>query len=366
MKIVLYLVIALHGIIHVFGFLKAYDLFHFKGISQPVSKPLGILWLISCILFGSTLFLLMKDYRLWWVFGIIAIVLSQVLIFLFWQDTKFGSIPNVLILVPCIVGFFQATFSNKIVEERQAMLSSVTIHQSSSQQKSINTLPIPVQKWLRKSGIDEKAQIKKVYLTQDIKMKLKPEQKNWNTGQAEQYFTIYPPGFNWSVDLNMNALLSIQGRDRFENGIGEMLMKIVSIFSVVDVKDNEKINQAALQRYLAEIIWFPSAALSPHIKWETLDDHTAKATFHYKNIKGSGVFHFNEQGDFKRFTAKRYKDTDDTAKKHEWIAEATEWNTINGVRVPTKLSVTWKLAQKDWTWLELEITELKYTIVSSQ
>jgi hypothetical protein len=37
---------------------------------------------------------------------------------------------------------------------------------------------------------------------------------------------------------------------------------------------------------------------------------------------------------------------------------------MNGVKIPVKLTATWKLDEGDWTWLKLEITEIKYNIKS--
>lgn len=364
MKIALYILIALHGVIHLLGFLKGFNLYDFNGITKSISKPLAILWFISFILFTVTTLLSAIDNELWWLVGLIAVIVSQILILIFWQDAKFGSLPNIIILITCIVGYGQFSFTNIINNEAITILSKSKPAANKIELNRIKELPSPVQNWLIKSGINEEIEIENVYLLQDIRMKLKPEQTKWSQAKAKQYFTINPPAFNWSVDMSMNPILSIKGRDKFEDGKGEMLMKIASLFKVVDVKENEKINQAALQRYLAEIVWFPTAALSPNIEWEPIDNIKARATFDFKGTKESGIFYFNQKGDFLKFVTMRFKDSDDAAQKFEWIAEAIEWNEINGIRIPTKVRATWNLEDVSWTWLELEITELKYNIES--
>ncbi len=362
MRIAFLILIGLHGIIHLLGFFKAFQISDIEALSQPISRSFGILWLIGFVLFGLTLFLLIRNNVYWWSVGIVAIIVSQSLIFLFWQDAKFGSLPNIIILLVCIVGWSYFSFTQKIKEERETILSKCNVDKELFNQQRFDALPSPVQKWLTHSGVNKQPPIANVYLKQEVKMKLKPEQKEWIQASAEQYFTINPPAFNWSVDLHMNPFFSIQGRDKFEDGKGEMLMKILSIITVVDVQDNNKINEAALQRYLAEIVWFPSAALSTFIKWEYIDEQSARATLKYKETIGSGVFYFDKNGSFTKFSTMRYKDTDDDAQKYEWIAEVLENKVINGIIVPTKLNVTWKLEDINWNWLELEITELKYNL----
>jgi hypothetical protein len=54
------------------------------------------------------------------------------------------------------------------------------------------------------------------------------------------------------------------------------------------------------------MIWVPSAALSDYVTWEEIDSTTAKSTMSYGKIIASGMFKFDENGDFVSFEAKRY------------------------------------------------------------
>ena len=33
---------------------------------------------------------------------------------------------------------------------------------------------------------------------------------------------------------------------------------------------------------------------------------------------------------------------------------------MNGINIPVKLDVSWKLGSMDWTWLKLDIVEIEY------
>ncbi|GEO21636.1 hypothetical protein CQA01_21700 [Cyclobacterium qasimii] len=239
--------------------------------------------------------------------------------------------------------------------------NSNTLENTILSEHMISDLPAIIQKWLLNNGAIGKALVYNVYLEQDLQMLMKPEQKEWNKAKARQYFTIEPPAFNWSVNLKMNPFLAVVGRDKFENGHGEMMIKLLSFFSIVDAKSNEKVNQATLQRYLAEIVWFPSFALSPYISWEAIDDYSAKATMEYNGTVGSGEFHFEENGDFKKFVAMRYKDAVDVLPT-EWTVTATKTEERNGIKIPVESKAEWKLAKGNWTWLKLKITDIRYNI----
>ena len=277
-----------------------------------------------------------------------------------WSDAKFGTIANLIILLALILSYSSFNFKSKIVKEREKLFeSSQSVSEKVITKETISELPSIIQKWLINNGTISKKPIYNVYLTQELQLKLKPEQTTWNYGMAEQYFTIQPPAFNWNINTEMNSILSIVGRDKFVDGKGEMVIKLLSLIPVANTKNNEKVNQATLQRYLAEIVWFPSASLNEYIKWEPIDDNSARAIMEYKGTEGSGVFHFNENGDFKKFIAMRYKDARD-AEPAEWTVTASETAVRNGIRIPVQSEVKWKLDDSEWTWLKLRISDIKY------
>ncbi|SFN37486.1 hypothetical protein SAMN04487989_1019 [Bizionia echini] len=362
MRIALTLVIGIHGIIHLLGFLKAFGLSEFNSISLPISKPLGLIWLLTFILFTSSTILLIVRSDYWWITGFTGVIISQYLILNNWSDAKFGTILNLIILISTLIAYSTFSFNNKIKDETTKMLESAdTTNKKVLLEPMVSDLPTVVNKWLLNSRAIGKEVIHNVYLEQDLQMLMTPEQKDWKNAKAKQYFTTKPPAFNWSVNLKMNPFLDMVGRDKFENGQGEMTIKMLSLFSIVNAQNNEKVNQATLQRYLAEIVWFPSAAISPYITWESIDKHSAKATMEYNRTKGSGVFHFDENGHFKKFVAMRYKDVND-AEPTKWTVTAIKTEERNGIIIPVELEAEWQLENGNWTWLKLIITNIEYNV----
>jgi len=362
MRIVLILVIAIHGIIHLFGFLKAFGIAEFNAISQPISKPFGLLWLSAFVLLAISTILLSVQSSYWWVIGITGAIVSQVLIISFWSDAKFGTLLNLLILVAVLLAYSSFRFEGKVRDETSRMFkNSKTLPKNLLTRPMSSHLPPIVQKWLANSNAIGKEMVYNVVLEQDLQMLMKPEQKEWKKAKAQQYFTVDPPAFIWSVDLKMNPWLKVVGRDKFEMGQGEMTIKMLSFLSMAQVKNDAKVNQATLQRYLAETVWFPSAVLSPYIEWEPINDTTAQATMRYKGTKGSGTFHFDENGYFKKFVAMRYKDANDTMPT-EWTVTAIKTDERKGLKIPVELKADWKSADSTWTWLKLKISDIHYNV----
>jgi Flp pilus assembly protein protease CpaA len=105
MRIAFFLLLIVHGLIHLMGFVKAFGLSEMKELTQPISKPLGILWLIVFLLFASVAVMYLFKYPYWWLFGLIAVFVSQTLIIYSWQDAKFGTIANAIILIVSVIGY---------------------------------------------------------------------------------------------------------------------------------------------------------------------------------------------------------------------------------------------------------------------
>jgi hypothetical protein len=252
------------------------------------------------------------------------------------------------------------SFNQMKYTETKNIISTVSFNETHIiNEQDIVSLPQSIQKWLRSSGAIGREEIKLTYVKQEALMKLKPEQTKWYSAQAIQYITTQKPAFIWTVEMNMMPLITIKGRDKSYEGKGEMLIKLNSLINIVN-EDGVKIDEGALQRYLAEIVWSPSSAISPYIEWEEIDSLTTKAIINYKGTVASGSFYFNEKGDFVKFTTMRYKDNILKAKRYPWVITVQEYKTFEGIRVPSKTKVTWELDKKDWTWLNLEIKDIKY------
>ncbi len=264
----------------------------------------------------------------------------------------------ILIIVFVLIGSYR--FNRMTDNETKNIVLNVSFKENHiiNGQDIIN-LPQPVQKWLRLSGVIGKEEIKLAYVKQKALIKLKPEQKEWYSAKSIQYITTEKPAFIWTVDMDMMPLIKIKGRDKSVEGKGDMLIKLNSLINVVNEK-GEKLDEGALQRYLAEIVWSPSSVISPLIEWEEIDSLSAKAIINYKGTVASGTFYFNEKGDFVKFTTIRYKDNTQESKRYPWVITVQEYNTFEGIRVASKMKVTWELEKGDWTWLDLEIQDIKY------
>ena len=368
MKIINVLFIVLlvfHGVIHIPGFLKAFKLAEFEQLHTDISKTGGLFWLAASLAFLLAAILYTARSEGWVYPAAVAVILSSALIILTWKDARFGMIPNVIVLFVAVVSFLTFSMNAMITREKAEILSYSGVEAPKIiMAEETMALPVPVRKWLMHSGVTERPAIQTAWVKQKAEMKMKPSQQDWTVAYAEQYITTEKPAFIWTVQMNMSQFLKFRGRDKFVDGRANMLIRMNSLVNIVNAK-GEKLDEASLQRYLAELVWYPSMALSPYITWEAIDEHSARASLSYRGTKGSGVFYFNDEGDFVKFIAQRYKGNKPDDKRYEWVITGSDYTAFEGIRVPSKMNVTWRLEEGDWTWLRLEVEDIIYNNLSS-
>lgn len=358
-KAIFSIIVLIHGLIHLLGFVKAFNIAPVTQLTKAISKPLGMVWLITGILFVAVLILYLLNKNYWPIIAAIAMVLSQVLIIAFWTDAKFGTIANILVLVIALPSFGDFLFQREIkMEQRQLLLQTKKVETTYVSKEAINRLPPIVQQWLLQAKVVDKPLANFVRLRQKGEMKSSAD-GDWMSFTAQQYFDASNPSFIWTTRVNMNPFIHMTGRDKFQDGKGEMLIKVFSLINVVNDSNNEKINSGSMLRYLGEICWFPSAAMNEYIRWEEVDATSARAIFTYKGESVAGLFKFQESGEMISFEADRFFGGGEDASLERWIVTATGHKEINNYHIPYKHEVTWKLKDGDFLWLKLEITDLE-------
>ena len=137
------------------------------------------------------------------------------------------------------------------------------------------------------------------------------------------------------------------------------MVKLLGLITVADVKGYE-VDHGELMRFLAECIWFPSAFLNDYIEWEAVDENSAKATITYGKTSATVTYHFNEKGEVTSITAKRYREVDGEFVLEDWEGEILEYREFNGLTVPSKVDIIWKLDSGDFSYDRIEVMEIEY------
>ncbi|MGE5313067.1 MAG: DUF6544 family protein [Acidobacteriota bacterium] len=360
MTLILPLIIFIHGLIHLMGFVKAYGLAELPQLGHAISRPAGMAWLTAAALFSisATAQYFNKDW--WWIAALAAVIISQILIIGAWQDAKFGTGLNVLILFVALVGAGEWKFQEDSKRQLAEFLAGRTPQRTVVTREMLSHVPPVVQRWLERSNMVGREMIHTVYMTQKGMMRTTPD-GSWMPVQAEQWFTIERPGFFWTADVKAAPGVHLAGRDEYFHGRGHMFIKALSLYTVADATGKE-VDQSTMHRFMAEAAWFPSIALSGYLRWEQIDSLRARATMTYEGVTASGIFTFTPEGDMAAFEAQRYYDRGGTTTLELWSVrnDPDGFREFDGIRIGAKSSVTWKLKEGDFNWYRLEITGVSY------
>lgn len=366
MRIAFGIIFALHGLIHLLGVVRYWRLAEVPGFASPLPadgseaglRVQGLLWLLASLTLLAAAFMLWLRSGPYWVVGGIGVVLSQALIFSAFRDAYAGTWLNVVLLVPIVLGAADARFQaqSRVLVEALMGRAAESPRASRVQQSDLSGLPPPVQRWLQGAGVVGQSRPRTVRLRQEGFMRPAPG-KGELDAHAVQYFRVDEPEFLWRVRAFGPAGLPIAGRDSYEAGRGRMVIALLSMVRVADAH-NSKIDQGALLRYLAETVWFPSAALSSFIRFQPVDDRRAQAIMTWGGVEASAEFHFDAQDRVAAITARRYFGGEPDAKLEDWEITMTAWEQRGGCLVPVRGEVAWNLPAGRYTFYRWSLPAL--------
>ncbi|HZI26488.1 MAG TPA: DUF6544 family protein, partial [Chryseolinea sp.] len=242
MRIIFSAIVIIHALIHLIGSGKEWQIpspenFNIKEIIVSPSAKLnlkGLLWWVCFIglVLAIIFYLLEKDW--WWIIAIGPVLLSQTLIILRWDEARWGTVVNIIILAAILLTYHQWKFNRVVKSDVQELLTSLSKQNSRLVTlESTQGLPVIVQKWLRRSNVIGREKASTVRLTQKGRMRTKPDAK-WMRFEADQYFTTTVPGFIWKASIDAGYLITIVGRDKYANGHGNMLIKAMSMIPIAN------------------------------------------------------------------------------------------------------------------------------------
>lgn len=217
--------------------------------------------------------------------------------------------------------------------------------------EQLEGLPAPVQRYFRYSLQENQPYISYARLQHGGQFRTNPDQK-WLSINGQEYFTTREPGFVWFGKVPL-----VSATDAYFEGKGNLKVKLLSIIKLVDAR-GEEIDQGELLRWLAETPWFPTALLpSEKLKWEPIDNNSAKIIFTDKNLAVDGIFYFNEQGQINQFKTKRYKDE---SLEENWTGYYRDYKKVEGMQIPFFAEVVWNLESGDFSYAKFKINRIEY------
>ncbi|HVU94208.1 MAG TPA: DUF6544 family protein [Puia sp.] len=246
-------------------------------------------------------------------------------------------------------------FLDEIRQERGKFLSREVAELSSDE---LAELPAPVRRYMTVCGF---AGRKKQWYAQlkwaNVEMKLSRGGR-WRKMECQQFNSVPDPVRIVHMRMRVGGVLPLEARDKFQSGRGNMLVRLLKIFTIEDVRGRE-MDESALVTVLSEALLIPAYAVQPYIRWEGVGPDRAAAFISAGESAVHGLFSFNEAGEFVRFeTLQRWRSgKGGHLQRTPWRVTAGGYVSWDGIRHPTKVTAAWLEGEE---WVEYFRGELRW------
>jgi hypothetical protein len=207
----------------------------------------------------------------------------------------------------------------------------------------LDGLPAPVQRFFRAALTDGQRIVAGVAIGQTGTFNQSATTAAWKPFTATQRVVTRRPGYFWDACIVMFPGAPVRVRDAYVAGEGILQAAVFGLFPVANLRDSGELAKGELMRFLAEAVWYPTALLpSQGIRWEAVEEHSARATLRDGAITIDLLFRFNADGlvDTMRAAA-RGQMVGVTVVQLPWEGRFWNYATRAGMRVPLEGEVAW-------------------------
>ncbi len=226
-------------------------------------------------------------------------------------------------------------------------------------EKELEGLPAPVQRFFRTVIKDGQAIVSAVKLSQQGLFNLNEMEDKWSPFTATQLVITQRPGFDWDARIQMTPGVNAFVHDAYVLGEGHLHASLLGLFTVADVRGTPEADQGELLRFFAEATWYPTALLpSQGVRWDAIDDTSARGTLTDGATTVSLVFQFNAEGAIATCRAEaRYRDK---LTAMPWSGRFWEYSVRNGMLIPLEGEVGWEYPEGIRLYFKGRITEINH------
>jgi hypothetical protein len=228
--------------------------------------------------------------------------------------------------------------------------------------RELEGLPAPVQRYFRSVLKDGQRLITAATVEHTGTFNLSQTGEQWKPFTSQQRVVTRNPGFLWDARMEMVPGLAVRVHDAYVRGEGRLRAAVLGLFSMADLHGPGDIAQGELMRFFAEAAWYPTALLpSQGVRWQAVDDHSAKATLADGTLSVTMLFNFNDAGMIESVRAEaRAAIVGKTIVMIPWEARVSSYQERNGMRVPLTGEASWLSPQGRRPYWRGAIASLAY------
>lgn len=274
---------------------------------------------------------------------------------------------NKLILLALMTPLISCKSVSKIyINEVNAELNKNPITKTETlTEEHLARLPFQVQMFLKGNGfVGKPVPMNAKIEWSNVQFRMSPH-KDWIPIKCKQFNTAMQPGRLAYLSASKFGLNIFVGRDKYQDGKGNMLIKALGLFPIQNAWGQE-MDESGLVTTLSELILLPGYTVQPYIQWKTIDSTSVIATISNKHTSVSGIFFFNSEGEIIRFLTydRNYRDLDGINKNYPWEVRVDFYIEKNGYKIPGQVRALWKTPQGEYEYFKGTVKNISFNISS--
>ncbi len=368
MRFVLVGLLALHGLIHVMGFAKAFGLAALPQLAVPISRPLGLAWLGAAALFLAAAALLGVGVRgVWALPGLLAVVLSQYVIVRSWGDAKVGTAANLLVLVPMLVAALDLRPSSLHSLYRAQARQARAGHSGDAsrvEEADLGPLPDAVRRYLRQAGVVGKPRVKAVRARFTGSMRSSHD-GGFMKFTSEQLNVFAPAARYFFMEASLHGV-PFAALHRYEAGVATMDVRVASVIPMLHGEGRE-MNQGETVTLFNDLCILAPAALvdataGGALHWSEVAPRVVDARFENAGQIITARLTFDDHFQLVGFVSEdRFQSEDGVHfQRYPWSTPLRDYRDFGGVRLASHGDATWIEPGGTFVYGRFDLEEVSY------
>ncbi len=365
LRYLFFILVLIHGLIHLLGFVKAFEWAEISELTQPVTRRAGIFWLATALLFVAAAGGWLLGGGGWSVLALAGVLCSQILLFSAWTDAKYGTVANVIILIVAVIGLGTWRFESRYRSDVRESLARVrALPTDPVTEADLAPLPSPVRRYLRYAGVVGQPRVRSVRVT--FRGEMRSRDQDWFSFTSEQYNFFDEPERFFFMQARVKGLPTV-GYHVYQEGSAGMHIKVLSLFPVVDLA-NDTLRRAETVTWFNDLCLLAPAALidDDRITWEASDSLSARARFTAADgLSITATLHFSPEGALVNFVSDDRYDIS-TQQQLRFSTPLAQFGDFGGYRLPGYGEAVWHYPEGKFAYGRFHIQEVSYNVDSFQ
>jgi hypothetical protein len=297
----------------------------------------------------------------WPILAISMAVFSQILMLTVFENTKLLSIAFIILFVLGILWYAKVHFEMRYKKDVAAAIDTTAFTNELLTEADLTSLPPLVQNYLRYVGVVGRPKIQNVRIT--FKGNMREKGKDWFNFSSEQYNFFNAPTRLFFMKAKMRGL-PVSGYHAYKKGEAGMLIKLLSLFPVVNIRGSELFRTETVTFFNDLCLFAPAALIDERIQWKEIDALSVRATYTTNNIGISAILYFNGKGQLINFISKDRISVSEM-KAYPFSTPAKNYKNLNGYNLASYGEAIWHYPDGEFVYGKFQVKSIVYNVSDS-